>query len=222
MRPNSALESTSRSRKASADHPHPAAPSSTPTTYFLASESDLSQRSSTTSVPPVQDSSPVQTLKDTIEEVNRNSTTRSPPQSRRDGSHRRSTIRPKSIEQLRQEASWQAVAITQPPTASSTPVITSSQGSSLPSSPKSFSSRSLAKSDDGLTQDGNSSQAIESGDEETADNAPSSTLMQDSAPQLIMPSIRMPSRRPFTENGKQLGKFKVLVTGAKGWFPHVR
>jgi hypothetical protein len=31
-----------------------------------------------------------------------------------------------------------------------------------------------------------------------------------------MPSIRMPSRRPFTQRGKQLGRFKVMVAGRKG------
>lgn len=37
-----------------------------------------------------------------------------------------------------------------------------------------------------------------------------------SAPQLIMPSIRMPSRRPFTEEGKRIGRLKVLVAGDSG------
>ncbi|KAK7728414.1 hypothetical protein SLS63_006643 [Diaporthe eres] len=34
-----------------------------------------------------------------------------------------------------------------------------------------------------------------------------------SAPQLVMPSIKMPSRRPFTDGGKRLGRLKVLVAG---------
>ncbi|KAK4197425.1 hypothetical protein QBC40DRAFT_232138 [Triangularia verruculosa] len=37
-----------------------------------------------------------------------------------------------------------------------------------------------------------------------------------SAPQLIMPSIKMPSRRPFTEEGKQMGRLKVLIAGDSG------
>lgn len=214
MRPNPAFESTSRPRKASNDHPRPTVPSSTPTSFFLASESELSRRGSSTSVPLSQDRSPVRTLKETIDEANRISPTRQSAHSRRDGSRRRSTIRPKSIEQLRSEVGRGNVAVTSSSTGLSTPVNASSQEPSLPSSPKSFSSRSLAKSDDELTQDGNSSQAIESGDEEPPETASSS--MQDSAPQLIMPSIRMPSRRPFTENGKQLGKFKILVAGGRG------
>lgn len=40
--------------------------------------------------------------------------------------------------------------------------------------------------------------------------------VQDSQPELIMPSIKMPSRRPFTERGKGLGRFKVMVAGRKG------
>ncbi|KAK3942401.1 hypothetical protein QBC46DRAFT_309388 [Diplogelasinospora grovesii] len=35
-------------------------------------------------------------------------------------------------------------------------------------------------------------------------------------PQLIMPSIKMPSRRPFTEAGKRLGRLKVVISGDSG------
>ncbi|KAL2181880.1 Septin-domain-containing protein [Thermothelomyces heterothallicus CBS 202.75] len=37
-----------------------------------------------------------------------------------------------------------------------------------------------------------------------------------SAPQLIMPSIKMPSRRPFTDDGKRMGRLKVLIAGDSG------
>ncbi|KAK3301935.1 uncharacterized protein B0T15DRAFT_286947 [Chaetomium strumarium] len=37
-----------------------------------------------------------------------------------------------------------------------------------------------------------------------------------SAPQLVMPSIKMPSRRPFTDEGKRMGRLKVLVAGDSG------
>ena len=45
-----------------------------------------------------------------------------------------------------------------------------------------------------------------------------SSAMMDSgsAPQLIMPSIKMPSRRPFTPEGKSMGRLKVLLAGASG------
>ncbi|KAK3357153.1 Septin-domain-containing protein [Lasiosphaeria hispida] len=44
----------------------------------------------------------------------------------------------------------------------------------------------------------------------------SSMVDSGSAPQLIMPSIKMPSRRPFTDAGKAMGRLKVLVAGDSG------
>jgi hypothetical protein len=44
----------------------------------------------------------------------------------------------------------------------------------------------------------------------------SSMVDSGSAPQLIMPSIKMPSRRPFTEDGKRMGRLKVLIAGDSG------
>jgi hypothetical protein len=38
----------------------------------------------------------------------------------------------------------------------------------------------------------------------------------DSVPQLIMPTLSIPSRRPFTEVGKSLGKLKILLAGSSG------
>ncbi|KUI58804.1 Septin-7 [Cytospora mali] len=47
---------------------------------------------------------------------------------------------------------------------------------------------------------------------------PEQSVMMDSgsAPQLVMPSIKMPSRRPFTDEGKRIGRLKVLVAGDSG------
>lgn len=64
-----------------------------------------------------------------------------------------------------------------------------------------------------------SENAITSDEEWGDDHAPRPILsMMDSgsAPQLVMPSIKMPSRRPFTERGKSLGRLKVLVAGRSG------
>ena len=36
------------------------------------------------------------------------------------------------------------------------------------------------------------------------------------APQLIMPSLAVPQRRPFSEAGKSVGKLKLLVAGSEG------
>lgn len=84
--------------------------------------------------------------------------------------------------------------------------------SSLPSTPKSTSNRSFRQSDEESIRDGGS-QAIASSDD---DEVYVQANIQDSAPQLIMPSIKMPSRRPFTEWGKSMGRLKVLIAGDSG------
>lgn len=67
--------------------------------------------------------------------------------------------------------------------------------------------------------DGIMSQALMSGEEEEESivaraNLPE--LLTTSSPMFVMPTIPMPSRKPFTAKGKTLGRFKVLVAGAKG------
>ena len=81
------------------------------------------------------------------------------------------------------------------------------------------------------------SQAVISGEEEeslgspppssTASPAPrvrekrrmSSTDTMVPPPQFIMPTIKMPSRRPFTARGKSVGRLKILVAGDSGNMP---
>ncbi|CAG8065049.1 unnamed protein product [Penicillium nalgiovense] len=87
--------------------------------------------------------------------------------------------------------------------------------SSLPSSPKSTSNQSLRPLDDISITDETNSQAVGSGDEDEVPHG-SPFLAPGGASQLIMPSIKMPSRRPFTERGKVMGRFKVLLAGAPG------
>jgi hypothetical protein len=94
-----------------------------------------------------------------------------------------------------------------------TPLLLSSRHTSAPGSPKSTSTRSLRKSDEESIADETGSQAIASSGEDEAE-APSTLI--DSAPQLIMPSIKMPSRRPFTQRGKGIGRLKVLIAGNQG------
>ena len=53
-------------------------------------------------------------------------------------------------------------------------------------------------------------------DEEYADRGAGTPGEGGSAPQLIMPSINMPSRRPFTTTGRSMGRLKVLVAGDSG------
>ena len=85
-------------------------------------------------------------------------------------------------------------------------------GSSIPSSPKSHSSHSFRPSDE-ESMYGGGSQAIASSEE---DEPEIQSNLRDSAPQLIMPSIKMPSRRPFTEQGKDVGRLKILIAGDSG------
>lgn len=86
--------------------------------------------------------------------------------------------------------------------------------SSLPSSPKSLSSHSLKPLDDISITD-EQSQAVVSGEEDNEDREIPDPGVA-SMPQLIMPSLRMPSRRPFTSRGKAMGRLKVLLAGASG------
>lgn len=91
---------------------------------------------------------------------------------------------------------------------------TSHASSSLPSTPKSMSVRSLQLSDDGMPSDEEGVLEAYASSEEGSNARQSHP--GEAAPQLVMPSISMPSRRPFTERGKKLGKLKILVAGAKG------
>lgn len=88
--------------------------------------------------------------------------------------------------------------------------------SSLPSSPKSVSNQSLRPLDDISITDETNSQVITSGDEDEGPRLRASPRPTPGVSQLIMPSIRMPSRRPFTGRGKDMGRFKVLLAGAPG------
>lgn len=125
---------------------------------------------------------------------------------------RRSTIR--QFDNLRTEVSLQ------PPSdrASSRPLtpLNPDEPSSLPSSPKSVSNQSMKHLDEISITDDLSSHAVGSEDEGNDACEAQNSAGFDSTSQLIMPSIRMPSRRPFTDRGKTMGRFKVLVAGACG------
>jgi hypothetical protein len=95
---------------------------------------------------------------------------------------------------------------------------------SRPFTPLSFGSPAPAgspysrrTSDAGSCTDDNTSQAIvSSGDEDR--EVTSELIDSGSAPQLVMPTMKMPSRRPFTERGKNMGRLKVLIAGDSGTF----
>ncbi|KAL3459854.1 hypothetical protein BJX64DRAFT_290851 [Aspergillus heterothallicus] len=84
---------------------------------------------------------------------------------------------------------------------------------SLPSSPKSFTNQSTRNLDDISITDELGSQVI-APSEEDEDSQPTLNPSTDSMSQLIMPSIAMPSRRPFTERGRAFGRVKLLFAGA--------
>lgn len=97
--------------------------------------------------------------------------------------------------------------------------------SGLTGTPRSASLRSLRLSDEeGSVIDDAGSQAIqgssseEEGDEDVVrqEDVVGADEPTPLGPQLVMPSISMPSRRPFTERGRRMGKLKVLVAGKAG------
>jgi hypothetical protein len=90
--------------------------------------------------------------------------------------------------------------------------------SGMPSTPKSGSFRSLRLSDEEESICDNTSQAITSGGEEDDEDSEERGAFDVGgiAPELVMPSLSMPSRRPFTARGKLMGRLKVCVAGSNG------
>ncbi|KAJ0413746.1 hypothetical protein BJY00DRAFT_55753 [Aspergillus carlsbadensis] len=85
---------------------------------------------------------------------------------------------------------------------------------SLPSSPKSFTNQSTRYLDEISITDELGSQAMASSEEDEQLHPPTLSQNTDSVSQLIMPSIAMPSRRPFTDKGRAFGRMKLLFAGA--------
>jgi hypothetical protein len=90
--------------------------------------------------------------------------------------------------------------------------------SAIPSTPKSGSFRSLHLSDeDEETEDATSQAIASSGDEEEYEHEHGQADIAESGmPELVMPSLSMPARRPFTIRGNQMGRLKVCVAGPSG------
>jgi hypothetical protein len=92
-----------------------------------------------------------------------------------------------------------------------TPVKSNPKPLSLgPSTPRSSSAKSFQLSDEEICMmDETNSQAVVSshGDDE---------VDLERTPQLVMPSLAMPTRRPFTEQGRSMGRLKVMVIGPRG------
>ena len=210
----------------------------TPISFRMATEEEL-QGSTSVPLKQVDDSTyGVRSLQDTIYDGNslyknkrEDSDTQDDEEISQSG-RRYPTLRPKPKYQTR-DSSRENVGPSQPATGDSSPSHPIQEGpsppsmshslaslsldsqaplSSLPSSPKSTSNRSFRPSDEDSVDDGGS-QAIASSEDD--DVEPHSEI-RDSAPQLIMPSIKMPSRRPFTERGRRMGRLKVLIAGDSG------
>ena len=90
--------------------------------------------------------------------------------------------------------------------------------SGMPTTPRSESVQSFRLSDEesSVAWETNS-QAVQSlsGDDDD-DKVSELDLGQEREPQLVMPSISMPARRPFTERGRTMGRLKVMVVGPSG------
>ncbi|KAL8733866.1 MAG: hypothetical protein Q9166_001854 [cf. Caloplaca sp. 2 TL-2023] len=227
MRANRDIQS-SRSRK---DHePITSTPSpfhGPPTSFFLATEEDLRNRDSDSH--GVDSTFGVRSLQETPDEAKEqhDGVEGNGEDFEEDLGKRRSTLRaihkpqdgPHEDSSQGRGGGSESPLFGQPRLSSTLPSVSSlSQGShgvhlSLPSSPKSNSSRSGRPSDQDSAYD-DSSQAVASSEDE-ADQAQSHGALEN-APQLVMPSIQMPSRRPFTERGRNMGKLKVLVAGDSG------
>jgi hypothetical protein len=86
--------------------------------------------------------------------------------------------------------------------------------SAMGSTPRSASIISLKLSDEESTMDDAASQAVvSSGEDEDQVETQQDNM---SFPQLVMPEMQMPTRRPFTTRGKAMGKLRVMVAGETG------
>ena len=198
-----------------------------PTSFFMAREEDLGKKDTSGEGAGSESNYGVQSLADTLEGLQQEST----PENRNKQAVKKNASLKKSHNG--QEASASSTShshanesshhspvhplarrspalISQPMTPLSS--VSPFPGSSLPSSPKSSSSKSFRPSDDDSV-DETGSQAIASSPEEQEETL---AALEGSMPQLIMPSLKMPSRRPFTERGRNIGRLKILLAGDSG------
>lgn len=202
-----------------------------PTTFFLARDADDDLASSRHSISPRESMYGVQSLEETISTADGSFSAKHDVHYRDSGSAkdhdtsstRRTTLKPSDLLHHVDRTGISSHGRPSPIVAPSrplTPFGLVDDPSSLPSSPKSTSTRSLKPLDDLSVTDDISSQALVSSGEED-DETPETPEKPrdgeaDGSSQLIMPSIRMPSRRPFTDRGRSFGRFKIMVAGAKG------
>lgn len=90
--------------------------------------------------------------------------------------------------------------------------------SGMPGTPRSESVHSFRLSDEevSVTSETNSQAVHSSSGDDEDDKVSELDLGQEREPQLVMPSISMPARRPFTGRGRNMGRLKVMVLGPNG------
>ena len=220
MRPVTGSEAFQpRSRKSSLAEPIalPSPRSASPVTFFLRRGSRGNESSSSMGVIPGQGASSLHTTAGTVDNPTRSAltaTARNETDEAVQSQRRRSTLKAKetTVSPGSPSTKVHAQSSQQEPL---TPLLVPSDNSSLSSSPKSTSTRSLRPLESEYASRSTGNQAILSSGDEGAELEPSLQLAEET-PQLIMPSIKIPSRRPFTERGKRIGNFKILVAGSKG------
>ncbi|KAL1959211.1 hypothetical protein VTO42DRAFT_2716 [Malbranchea cinnamomea] len=213
----------------------------TPETFFLARRNDMDASDPAASDVEVKNSTyGVQSLEETLNETMEDRETEpadgagdSSPNTQSQNDHsvlrRMSTVRPARPQSLDLESSSHSPARRsksrtphdRPSSISLSPFVLGSPAEpiSIPGSPKSTSTRSFRPSEEISLPDEASTHAVPSDDEECSQPplpSQSRPQLDDNVPQLIMPSIRMPSRRPFTDRGKAMGRLKIMVSGAPG------
>ena len=232
------MTSTRTSRKSSLTHSPPThgpVSQNLPTTFFLRSEGDVSDSpaasmTSETGSKRRQSNYGVESLADALESAFGSDRSANNDESHRDVSgleeepsketcRRRSGVverdtddSPKRSKSFSRKENGRRQSIGRPLLSHIS--TTSPTRSAATSTPKSVSLQSLRLSDDESGIEESTSQAITSSGEEEEGDPLSETVT--SFPQLVMPSIQMPSRRPFTTKGKAMGKLKVLVAGEAG------
>lgn len=227
-----------RSRKSSVDHPAVAS-SNVPTAFFLRREEELDQS------PPTSSSSTntlgkhrgetygVQSLEDTLEAAFGPESTTTTTHKLEDvssaskdygkagtsqSSHGSSTNSVGSPDRSKLSSARKSKRTVSSHTRSASPTYAPppSITPAIASTPSEASVNSIKLSDEDSTADELASQAITSSCEDEGEDLDTQPGASSSFPQLVMPSIQMPARRPFTTKGKAMGKFKVLVAGENG------
>ncbi|KAH7405943.1 Septin-domain-containing protein [Phaeosphaeria sp. MPI-PUGE-AT-0046c] len=226
-----------RSRKSSVDHAAPVA-SNVPTSFFMRSEEEVEQSLASSSSIHIQarqrDSHfGVQSLADTLDAAFGPETAAGKQVGSHGSKHHgmvatRTCSHSSSTSSVKPSDTFKTSPARKPKRklshhASCTPSIPHIADAPSPvptfamsSTPSAVSLQSLKLSDDDSVADESASQAIMSSGEEEGAESTTQHISSGSFPQLVMPSIQMPSRRPFTTKGKTMGKLKVMVAGETG------